>query len=98
MQEDVSPPARIQNTAAENLPEATATSAEQNRKTSPGQQTPSSNGRPPDLVDRLTIQRLRNEAAAAKWELQAVLKQLKRQQRQAEQVPSRMCSLAGHRT
>ena len=39
-----------------------------------------------DLVERLTIQRLRNGAAAARDELQAVLKQTKRQRRQSEQA------------
>ena len=45
-----------------------------------------SKGEGRDLVERLTIQRLRNGAAAARDELQAVLKQTKRQRRQTEQA------------
>ena len=45
-----------------------------------------SKGEGRDLVERLTIQRLRNGAAAARDELQAVLKQTKRQRRQNEQA------------
>ena len=45
-----------------------------------------SKGEGRDLVERLTIQRLRNGAAAARDELQAVLKQTKRQHRQNEQA------------
>ncbi len=46
----------------------------------------SSKGEGRDLVERLTIQRLRNGAAAARDELQAVLKQTKRQRRQTEEA------------
>lgn len=39
-----------------------------------------------DLPARLTLQRYRNEASAAKYEVEAVMKQLKRHQREHERV------------
>ena len=39
-----------------------------------------------DLPARLTLQRYRNEASAAKYEMEAVMKQLKRHQKEHERM------------
>lgn len=55
------PLAKAQSPLPDSLPDNTGASADENMRTLAGRQTPSGSLRLPDLVDRLTIQWLKNE-------------------------------------